>query len=186
MSREALDDLLAGDVWAVAEGLLGWTLESVIGEQKTAVTITETEAYAGDLDPASHAFNGRTPRNLAMYGAAGTVYVYRSYGIHWCMNVVAGIEGLPHAVLIRGGEPSAGREAMETRRRRRDNLTNGPGKLCEALGVTGALDGADLRKPPLKLVPGPGLGERSVVRTTRIGISKAADLPWRFIAALRR
>lgn len=186
MSRTALDELLARDVWAVAEGLLGWTLESSIGDETTALTITETEAYAGTLDPASHAFRGPTNRNKAMYDTAGTAYVYRSYGIHWCLNVVAGVQGRPHAVLIRGGEPTVGQDVMEARRERSSNLADGPGKLCMALGVTDAFDGADLRKPPLRLIPGPGLGDRPILRTPRIGISKAVDLPWRFVAARQR
>lgn len=183
MIRGALDDLLGGDVWTVAEQLLGWTLESSIGGARTAVTITETEAYAGELDPASHAFRGPTPRNKAMYGPAGTGYVYRSYGVHWCLNLVAGPVGVPHAVLIRGGEPAKGAEVMAERRGRPHHLTDGPGKLCAALGVTGDHNGADLRKRPLRIIPGPGLGDRPVLRTPRVGITKAADLPWRFVAS---
>jgi DNA-3-methyladenine glycosylase len=181
-----LDALLSGDVWEVAEALLGWTLESTIGDVETAVTITETEAYAGELDPASHAFRGQTLRNAAMFGPAGTLYVYRSYGIHWCMNVVVGDRGLPHAVLLRGGEPTLGVETMAERRGRERDLVNGPGKLCQALGVTGEHDGVDLRGAPLRLVPGPGLGGRKVQRTTRIGISKAADRLWRYVVEGQR
>ena len=181
MTPDPLDALLGGDVWEVAEGLLGWTLLSSIGGRSTAVTITETEAYAGDLDPASHAFGGRTPRNESMFGPAGTLYVYRSYGIHWCMNVVVGKAGLPHAVLLRGGEPTTGVKTMVKRRGRDSDLANGPGKLCQALGVTGDRDGHDLRRPPLRLTPGPGLGDRPVRRTTRIGISKAVDHLWRYV-----
>jgi DNA-3-methyladenine glycosylase len=182
----ALDELLAADVWTAAESLLGWTLQSSVGGIETAVTITETEAYAGELDPASHAFNGPTRRNRAMYGPAGNAYVYRSYGIHWCLNVVVGATGVPHAVLLRGGEPTAGRSAMERRRGRSDHLVDGPGKLCAALGVTGDLDGTDLREPPLQLVPGPGLGERAISRTPRVGITKAVDVPWRYVATPER
>ena len=181
MSWTALSSLVAHDVWSVAERLLGWTLDSWIGGTRTAVTITETEAYAGELDPASHAFRGPTARNRAMYGPAGCAYIYRSYGVHWCLNLVVGGEGVPHAVLLRGGEPTAGLDIMANRRGRHHNLTDGPGKLCEALGVDGDLDGADLTQPPLQLLPGPGLGGRKVLRTPRIGISKAVDLPWRFV-----
>ena len=181
MTRRPVDALLNGDVWEVAEGLLGWTLESTIGDVRTAVTITETEAYAGELDPASHAFRGRTARNSSMFGPAGTLYVYRSYGIHWCMNVVAGDSGLPHAVLLRGGEPTGGVETMVRRRGRAHDLTNGPGKLCQALGVTGDHDGSDLHGSPLRLLPGPGLGNRDVMRTPRIGISKAVEHLWRYV-----
>ena len=147
----------------------------------TAVTINETEAYAGELDPASHAFRGPTPRNAAMFGPSGTLYVYRSYGIHWCMNVVVGEVGLAHAVLLRGGEATDGLAIMQERRGRATDLTNGPGKLCQAMGVTGDHNGLDLRTGPIRLVPGPGLGERTVRRTARIGISKATERPWRFV-----
>ncbi len=181
MNRSPLDVLLCGNVWEVAEGLLGWTLESTIDGRKTAVTVTETEAYAGELDAASHAFRGRSARNASMFGPAGTLYVYRSYGIHWCMNVVVGEPGLPHAVLLRGGEPTLGVETMMSRRGRQHDLTNGPGKLCQALGVTGAHDGLDLHDRPLRLIPGPGLGGRPVRRTARIGISQAIDEPWRYV-----
>ena len=126
MTSEPLDFLLNGDVWEVARELLGWTLESTIGGETAAVTITETEAYAGELDPASHAYRGRTPRNTAMFGPAGTLYVYRSYGIHSCMNVVVGEPGLPHAVLLRGGEPTAG-VAVIKRRRGRDRAEDAAG-----------------------------------------------------------
>lgn len=176
-----LDSLLAGSVLEVAEQLLGWSLISELGGDTTAVTITETEAYAGEADPASHAFRGRTQRNGSMFGQAGTLYVYRSYGIHWCMNVVVGDVGIPHAVLLRGGEPTLGHQAMVRRRGRQRNLVDGPGKLCQALGVSGAADGSNLREGELRLVPGPGRGDRAVVRTPRIGISKATDRPWRFV-----
>lgn len=181
MSTAKLEELLSGDVFTVAANLLGWTLVSDLGGATTAVTLTETEAYAGPDDPASHAFCGRTKRNRAMFGRAGTLYVYRSYGIHWCMNVVVGEEGVPHAVLLRGGEATAGLATMAERRGRETNLVDGPGKLCQALGVTGELDGCDLRSGKLRLEPGQGLGGRAVVRTPRIGISKAVDLPWRFV-----
>lgn len=186
MTPSSFDVLLGGDVWEVAEGLLGWTLESTIGDLETAVMITETEAYAGELDPASHAFRGRTSRNAAMFGPAGTLYVYRSYGIHWCMNVVVGEPGVPHAVLLRAGEPTSGVETMVSRRGREHDLANGPGKLCQALGVTGEHDGWDLRAQPLRLVPGPGLGDREVRRTRRVGISKAKEHPWRYVVEGRR
>lgn len=181
MTGNALDDLLRGDVWEVAEGLLGWTLESAVGDVATAVTINETEAYAGELDPASHAYRGQTPRNAAMFGPAGTLYVYRSYGIHWCMNVVVGEPGLAHAVLLRGGEVTKGVGVMQERRGRTTDLTNGPGKLCQALGVTGDHDGSDLRSGLIRLAPGPGLRGREVCRTARIGISKATERLWRFV-----
>jgi DNA-3-methyladenine glycosylase len=177
-----LDTLLAGDVFDVARGLLGWTLRSTLGGGEAAVTITETEAYAGSDDPASHAYRGRTARNATMFGTAGRLYVYRSYGIHWCMNVVVGDVGLAHAVLLRGGEVTAGHDLVRKRRGRDNHLTDGPGKLCQALAVTGDEDGVDLRSGPIRLEPGPGMGHRRIVRTPRIGISKATDELWRFVA----
>ncbi len=186
MSASPVTELLSGDVLDVAKALLGWTLESTVGGVTTSVTITETEAYAGADDPASHAFRGQTQRNRAMFECAGTLYVYRSYGIHWCMNVVVGEEGLPHAVLLRGGDPIAGHEEMVRRRGRTTDLADGPGKLCQALGVTGDLDGSDLRTGPIRLGQSVGLAGRSIEQTPRIGISKAVERPWRFIAVGQR
>ena len=181
MTDPRLQRLLAGDVFAVAEGLLGWTLESRLEGATVAVTIKETEAYAGPDDPASHAYRGMTPRNRTMFGPAGHLYVYRSYGIHWCMNVVVREEGVPHAVLLRGGAVTRGERAAIARRGRSQNLADGPGKLSQALAVTDAQDGADLRRGPVRLLPGPGVGEGEIRRTPRIGITKAADRPWRFV-----
>ncbi len=177
-----LEELLRHDVLSAAEQLLGWSLISTAGGERTSVTITETEAYAGTADPASHAYRGPTPRNATMFGPAGSLYVYRSYGIHWCMNVVVGEPGIAHAVLLRAGVPTEGVETIERRRGRSVDLANGPGKLCQALGVTGDLDGTDLRSGPVRLVAGPGCGERKVERTPRIGISKATERLWRFVA----
>ena len=122
-----LDDLVAGDVLPVARQLLGWSLLSEVDGELAAVTITETEAYAGSDDPASHAYRGQTSRNRTMFGPPGNLYVYRSYGIHWCMNVVVGRPGLAHAVLLRGGEPIEGRDIIVRRRGRTTDLVNGPG-----------------------------------------------------------
>lgn len=177
-----LEQLLDDDVLSVAANLLGWRLETELDGIATAVTITETEAYAGPDDPASHAYRGVTDRNRVMFGPAGFLYVYRSYGIHWCMNVVVGNVGVPHAVLLRGGEPVVGHGEMVRRRGRDKDLANGPGKLCQALGVTGDHNGTDLSSGPVRIVVGPGIGDRSVERTPRIGISKAVERPWRFIA----
>jgi DNA-3-methyladenine glycosylase len=177
-----LERLLDDDVLSVAANILGWRLETNIDGVRTAVTITETEAYAGPNDPASHAYRGVTKRNQVMFEPAGVLYVYRSYGIHWCMNVVVGDVGIPHAVLLRGGDPIEGLDHMVQRRGRDEDLTNGPGKLCQALGVTGEDNGTDMRTGPVRLAAGPGLGNRTVKATPRIGISKAAERPWRFIA----
>lgn len=173
--------MLGGDVRHVARELLGWTLRSTLGGGIAAVTITETEAYAGGDDPASHAYRGRTSRNATMFERPGLLYVYRSYGVHWCMNVVVGEVGLGSAVLLRGGEVTEGYELVKRRRGRAEHLTDGPGKLCQALAVTGAEDGVDLRSGPLRLEPGPGIGDRQVDSTPRIGISKATEELWRFV-----
>lgn len=180
--RDRLEELVEGDVLEAAAGLLGWTLESQVGGGRTAVTITETEAYAGSDDPASHAYRGVTTRNRTMFGPPGYLYVYRSYGIHWCMNVVVREMGVAHAVLLRGGEPTQGIDMMIERRGRASNLADGPGKLAQALGVAGEHDGVDLRSGEVRLHPGPGIGTRRVSRTERIGISKAKDRLWRFAA----
>lgn len=172
--------ILEGPVLEAAPALLGWRLRSRIDDVVTEVVITEVEAYDGANDPASHAFRGRTSRNQTMFDEPGGLYVYRSYGIHWCMNVVAGPEGRAAAVLLRAGIPTVGQDTMVRRRGRQDHLTDGPGKLCQALGVTGDHDGAPLLgRGMLSLKP--GRPPRSIERTPRIGISKATDRPWRFV-----
>ncbi len=171
---------LTDDVLEVATALLGWRLVSDIGGERVAADLVDVEAYAGETDPASHAFRGRTPRNGAMFGPPGTLYVYRSYGIHWCMNVVCGEPGLARAVLLRGAEIVEGIDTAVGRRGRSDFLADGPGKLTEALGVTDEMDGHDLRRAPLRLT-GPGRAVKSVSRSPRVGISRATDRPWRFV-----
>ncbi|MFX1679912.1 DNA-3-methyladenine glycosylase [Mitsuaria sp. CC2] len=160
---------------AVAQALIGCTLlvDGVGGR------IVETEAYDVD-DEASHSFRGMTPRNGAMFGPPGTTYVYRSYGLHWCFNIVCREAGHGAAVLLRAIEPTHGIEVMRARRRVESlrNLCSGPGKLAQALGITGALDHRRIDEPPFVLVP-PDVA--SVVNFgARIGISKAQHLPWRF------
>jgi DNA-3-methyladenine glycosylase len=141
--------------------------------------IVETEAYDGE-DPASHSYSGPTDRNFAMFGPPAHAYVYRSYGIHWCLNFVCREEGHGAGVLIRALEPMTGLDTMCERRGTRDHwlLCSGPGKLCQALGVTRALNGKPLAAPPFELAPAPG--GIDVVSGPRIGISKAVDVPWRF------
>jgi DNA-3-methyladenine glycosylase len=141
--------------------------------------IVEVEAYH-HTEPAAHSFGGPTPRNAVMFGPPGFAYVYRSYGIHWCVNFVCEPKGSAAAVLIRAIEPTVGLPAMRRRRGVRDErlLCSGPGRLCEALGITAAHNGLALDAPPFVLLGRTGAVE--VVAGPRIGITKAADLPWRY------
>ncbi len=185
MTSTPLQELLAGPVTAAAERLLGRSISSEIGGRVVVVALTEVEAYDGADDPASHAFRGPTARNASMFADPGTAYVYRSYGVHWCLNVATGPAGHGSAVLLRGGIVIEGEDTAVARRGRPDHLADGPGKLAQALGATRDLvDGTTL------LGGGPlTLGERSpelhgtVLATPRIGITKAADRPWRFVLA---
>lgn len=165
----------------MARGLLGHRLVSTIGGRRTSGVIVETEAYDGAADPASHAatLRGLTKRNAVMFGPAGFSYVYRIYGMHWCMNIVTGPEGEAGAVLLRGLHAMEGRQAMK-QRRGREPLSTGPGRLCQALGITGDLYGHDLRSEPLQLQAGWAVAPDLVGVSTRIGISAAADWPYRF------
>ncbi len=165
----------------VASDLLGHRIVSSVDGRRTEGVIVETEAYVGPRDPASHAAEriGRTARNASMFGEAGLAYVYLIYGIHWCLNVVTGPTDFPAAVLIRALDPLHGQETMAARRGRRP-LTSGPGRLCQALGVTGELDGHELTRAPLSLVPGWPVPRTRVVTTGRIGVRHAADWPLRF------
>ena len=143
--------------------------------------IVETEAYDGE-DPASHSFGGPSERNAAMFGLPGCVYVYRSYGIHWCMNLVCREAGHGAGVLLRAIEPTDGLERMRARRGLDDIrlLCAGPGRLGQALGIDRSFNGLPLKQPPFALFAAePGLN-RQVVAGPRIGISKAVDQPWRF------
>ena len=165
--------LFASPADVAARKLIGWTL--TVGG--VGGRIVETEAYH-PADPASHSFSGPTPRNAVMFGPPGRVYVYRSYGIHWCLNLVCG-DGPGSAVLIRALEPLEGLDLMIARRGLDDprRLCSGPGKLCQALAVTQAHNGLRIDAPPFALEPGAGV---EVVAGPRIGISKAVDTPWRF------
>lgn len=141
--------------------------------------IVELEAYH-HTEPAAHSFNGPTPRNLVMFGPAGFIYVYRSYGIHWCVNFVCEKEGSASAVLIRALEPTQGIPAMRRRRGLHDerSLCSGPGKLTEALGITDKHNGLPLDAPPIALYAREK--KPDIVTGVRIGITKAAELPWRY------
>ena len=166
----------------VARDLLGTRLVSTVGGARTVGVIVETEAYQGSDDPASHAAtrSGRTHRNRAMFGPGGCAYVYRSYGVHWCMNVVTGVEGRAEAVLLRGIEPVEGIDLVKTRRGGREPLAAGPGRLCEALAITGELYGHRLDHTPLELVSGWQVPDGLVGVSGRIGVSAAAERPFRF------
>lgn len=153
--------------------------------QPVAVRIVETEAYRHD-DPACHAYRGRTPRNAPLFGPPGHAYVYRSYGIHWCLNVATGSDGVAEGVLLRAAEPLAGLATIRARRGDRvaeRDLVRGPGRLTQALAVDGSLSGVDLcdDDAPLALYDDGAAPEVST--TPRVGVSQAADLPWRFVAA---
>jgi DNA-3-methyladenine glycosylase len=177
-------ELLLDEPPTVAPRLLNALL--VCGER--AVRIVEVEAYGGFADPASHAYRGPTARNAAMFGPAGRLYVYFSYGMHWCANVVCQRPGTPGAVLLRAGAPVAGVEAMWAARpaaRTERDLCSGPGKLCQALGITRVLDGTDL-------LGGPGLARlcrddlappSAPGNGPRVGISVAGEVPWRWWVA---
>ena len=165
----------ARSVHEVAPDLIGATLlvNGVGG------IIVEVEAYH-QTDPAAHSFRGPTARNAVMFGPPGFVYVYRSYGIHWCVNFVCEKQGSASAVLIRALEPTRGLAAMRRRRHLTDERTlcSGPGKLTEALGITGAHNALALDAPPFKLFA--RTSRPQIVFGVRIGITKAADLPWRY------
>jgi len=165
----------------VAPALLGTVIVSEIGGVRTAGRIVETEAYEGPGDPASHAAAriGRTARNSPLFGPPGTCYVHLNYGVHWCFNVVTDEEGSPHGVLIRALEPLDGEEEMRARRGR-DDLTNGPARLATALGIGPDLQGHDLTRSPLWIEPGVSVPTVAIVCTSRIGISRGEELPWRF------
>ncbi|MEV0291188.1 DNA-3-methyladenine glycosylase [Kribbella sp. NPDC050820] len=192
--------LLADPVLDVAPRLLGMVLRSTTDEGTVAVRLTEVEAYDGPNDPGSHAYRGQTPRNTVMFGPPGFLYVYFTYGMHFCMNVSAGPDGQPSAILLRAGEIVEGADLARARRltgapngvlpgavRKRANgnpdrdLARGPARMCVALGIGRDDNGADLlsRSSHVQLLPGPGFdGEPST--GPRVGLREAADWPWRF------
>jgi DNA-3-methyladenine glycosylase len=192
-ARQPRDDALAASWYArpaevVARDLLGRVIVSSIDALETAGRIVETEAYVGPHDDASHAAEriGRTQRNDAMYGTPGIAYVYRIYGIHWCLNVVTDRIDYPAAVLIRAIEPVHGIEHMRARRSRGQKrlpdtaLAGGPGKLAAALGITGQLNAHALDREPLYILGGERISDDATVTGPRIGITRAADWPLRF------
>jgi DNA-3-methyladenine glycosylase len=168
-------DFFARSVHEVAPELIGCSLlvDGVGGR------IVEVEAYDAE-DPAGHGYRGPTARNRVMFGPAGHAYVYRSYGIHWCLNLVCGPAGSAEAVLVRALEPTHGLGAMRARRGfdAERLLCSGPGRLCQALGVTGEHDGSPLDRPPFELRTANEAAQ--LARGPRIGITRAADRPWRY------
>ena len=173
------------DARLLARDLLGRTIVTMFDGARTSGRIVEVEAYREE-DPASHCYRGRTARNDAMYAVGGHLYVYFIYGMHHCVNVVAGEEGYGEAVLLRAIEPIEGIDIMRERRgphvRDRD-LANGPGKLTKALGIGPEQNGLDLCDPssPVRLLHGTPLADDQVVTTSRIGITKGVELEWRFL-----
>lgn len=169
----------------VARDLLGRIIESVVNGVRCRARIVETEAYLGEHDPACHAAAGRTARTEVLYGPPGIAYVYFVYGMYWCANAVTRREGLPSAVLIRAAEPIEGIEAMRRRRGRhhRDrDLTSGPGRLCQAMGISGPPHNKrSLSMPGLRILAGSPVAPSQVAVTPRIGVNVAADWPLRFI-----
>jgi DNA-3-methyladenine glycosylase len=167
----------------VARELLGAVLECTVRGTRCRGRIVETEAYTGEEDLACHAAAGRTARTEVLYGPPGRAYVYFIYGMHWCVNAVTRPVGLPSAVLIRAVEPLEGIAAMRRRRARPDReLTNGPGKLCEAFAIAGRPhNGASLVSSPLRILAGEEVPDSDVRRTPRIGISRAAGDRLRWI-----
>lgn len=171
-------EFFARSVHEVAPELIGVTLlvDGVGGR------IVEVEAYDQE-DPASHAHRGRTPRNAAMFGPPGHAYVYRSYGVHWCLNLVCAGEGVPEAVLVRALEPTKGLDLQRARRGVVDEraLCSGPGKLCQALAITREHDGLALDVPPFELEDRQEVPD--VVTGPRVGITRATELKWRYLSA---
>lgn len=173
-------DFLSNAASVVAPRLLGCLLEREIGGTVLRGRIVETEAY-DQTDVASHSYRGETERTKVMFGEPGHLYVYFTYGMHYCCNVVVGPNGHGAAVLIRALEPLAGADTMEANRGRGGvELTNGPAKLCQALDIDKSLNGHDLRTGPVKITAQPEINSKNIIQTTRIGISEGKNVPWRF------
>jgi DNA-3-methyladenine glycosylase len=175
---------LARSALTLAPRLLGAVLVSDVGGTQVALRLTEVEAYEGGDDPASHAFRGLTPRTAVMFGPPGHLYCYFTYGMHWCANIVCGVDGVASAVLLRAGEVVEGLDAARARRpaaRKDAELARGPARLATCLGLGAEQNGLDLCSPesPVRLESMPG--RRPTVATgPRVGISVATEHPWRF------
>jgi len=173
--------LLEADAVQVAPRLLGCLLEREVDGEILRVKIVETEAY-DQTDEASHSYAGKRQRAATMFGPAGHLYVYFTYGMHYCCNITTSVTGFGSGVLIRAVEPVDGKVTMARNRHGRDGiqLTNGPAKVCQALQIDRQFDGHDLRENPIRLVLQPTLDPSLIIQTTRVGIARAIDKPWRF------
>ncbi|MGE5430148.1 MAG: DNA-3-methyladenine glycosylase [Syntrophomonadaceae bacterium] len=193
--RKLPREFYTGDLLQVAKSLLGkiFVKQDLDNSRFFAGRIVEVEAYDGAVDEAAHTFIGRTPRNEIMFGIGGYLYVYFTYGMYFCCNVVTGHEGEGKAVLLRAVEPLEGINFMAQNRLKRDlvnldtltkkefrNLTSGPGKLCQAYNITREHNGADLLGSSIFIAEGEKVKDDDIVTSKRIGISKSVDLPWRF------
>lgn len=179
-------DFTQGSPVEIAQRLLGLrlTARSPLGD--VAVRISEVEAYAGEDDPASHAYRGRTQRNQVMFDAGGVFYVYRSHGLHWCCNIVTGPVDIASAVLLRAGAVLDGERVVRQRRGGtvgENNLASGPGNLTQALGITGSDNGESITDGYRFSLSGESAHSDSIVCGPRVGISNAPDVPWRFSIA---
>lgn len=173
-------DFLDAPSSEVAPKLLGCILERRLDGVILRVKIVETEAY-DQTDVASHSYRGETERTRVMFGEHGHLYVYFTYGMHYCANIVTGQKGHGAGVLIRAVEPLDGVEIIESRRGKTGvETTNGPAKLCQALGIDMAMSGHDLRTGDLQLITRPTLPKNTITQTVRVGISQGKDIPWRF------
>lgn len=180
MASKVDANFLDGSAVDVAPRLLGCELIREVNGKRLRVKIVETEAY-DQTDVASHSYKGQTERTRVMFGPSSHLYVYFTYGMHYCCNIVVGPEGHGAAVLLRAVEPLEGTSEMEILRGKSGfQLTNGPAKLCQALSINRILNGHDLRKGPLKLIIKPALPSSIITQATRVGISQGKDVPWRF------
>lgn len=177
--KSSLRQFLNDSVSVVAPKLLGCLIEREIDGHKIIARIVEVEAY-DQTDVASHSYIGRTQRTDVMFGPCGHLYVYFVYGMHYCCNIVVGPEGYGAAVLIRAIEIIEGVEYVRIIKRSRKQLTNGPAKLCQALSIDMGFNGHLLTKKPLKLKVASLYENEKIIQTTRVGISKGKDIPWRF------
>jgi DNA-3-methyladenine glycosylase len=190
LNNKLKKDFYKRNVLLVAEDLLGkiFVYNNLNLEVKLSAKIVEVEAYDGKIDEAAHTFNGKTERNKIMFEEGGFLYVYFTYGIHFCANIVTGKKDHGTAVLLRAMEPISGLEVFGKRRfnkkelneKEKINLLNGPAKICQAFNIDRKQNGTDLTKGEIYLLDAPKIPINKVVKTTRIGIKKSTELPWRF------